>query len=206
MSGDFKMELYRKALHLSSFWMVFLLYFYPPFINAVLFGSLFIIGLVFEYGYHHKIGLFYKLYRIFFEKILRPQEKAEQTFILSGGVWMLLAAFISSIVFTPENAVIAFSIMLLSDTVAGLVGKRFGKTKIYVNKSLQGSCAALAISLLTVCLYGVCFSFSPKDYLVGILAAFAGVLAELYTSKLKIDDNLSIALIVGAVLSIRGFI
>lgn len=206
MQADFKKELLRKGLHLSSFWMVLFLYFYPPFLNAVFFGSLFVIGFSFEYGYHHKIKVFYPLYKVIFERMLREKEKAGQKFILSGGVWMLLAAFFCSILFTPENAAIAFSIMLLSDTAASLAGKKFGKTKICGNKSLQGSLAGFFIACLTVIIYGINFDFTFTDYAIGFVAALGAVITELYTSKLKLDDNLSVTLVAGAIFSLRNFV
>ena len=206
MRAELKKELLRKGLHLSSFWMVAALYFCPWQWNALFFGVAFIIGLAVEYAYHRKATFLYPLYKVIFEPMLRDREKASAKFTLSGGVWMLLSAFLSSILFTPENAVIAFSIMLLSDTAASLVGHRFGTIKIYGNKSLQGSLAGLFISCTTIVLYGLAFNFAETDYAIGFAAALAAVAAELYASKLKIDDNLSIVLAAGAILSLRVFL
>ncbi len=138
--------------------------------------------------------------------MLRPREEAGQAFTLSGGVWMLLAAFLCSVLFSPEDSAIAFSIMLLSDTAASLVGHKFGTIKIYGNKSLQGSLAGFLVACLTVTAYGFAFDFTAGDYLIGFCAALTAVITELYTSKLKLDDNLSVTLAAGIILSLRGFL
>jgi len=206
MQADFKKELLRKGLHLSSFWMVAVLYFVPSFWAAVLFGSMFVIGLAVEYGYHHKIKFFYPVYKVIFERMLREREKAGEKFTLSGGVWMLLAAFLCAVLFSHENAAIAFSIMLLSDTAASLVGHKFGKTKIYGNKSLQGTLAGFAVACATVIAYGVAFDFTLASYIIGIAAAAVACWTELYTKWLRIDDNLSVTMAAGLVLSLRNLL
>ena len=206
MQDDFKKELLRKGLHLSSFWMVAVLYFVPSFWAALLFGFMFVTGLAVEYGYHHKIKFFYPAYKVIFERMLREKEKAGEKFTLSGGVWMLLAAFLCAVLFSHENSAIAFSIMLLSDTAASLVGHKFGKTKIYGNKSLQGTVAGFVTASIIVIIYGALFNFTPASYVIGLAAAAVAAWTELYTKWLKIDDNLSVTLATGLVLSLRNLL
>lgn len=194
-------EVERKLLHLSSIWMAGFIYLFPAEFNAILFFCLFAIGLCAELGYHKRWPFIYKLYHIIFGHILRSKERGK-SFHLSGGMYLILSALIASIFFSPKVGVIALSIMIVADALAGLIGRKFGKTKIFENKSLQGSLTFLVVGLIILFTLGYFFNFQIENYLFGTAGVLLATLAELFEAKLKIDDNLTIVLIIGIMLSL----
>ena len=116
----------------------------------------------------------------------------------SGGAYVMLAAIACTLLFPPNIAVVAMTIMLISDTCAALFGKAYGMRYLYKNKSLEGT-AAFFISALVIMM--LCNFILPVTY-ASILAAFAATMAEVFEDKLDIDDNFSIPLSVGIILTL----
>jgi dolichol kinase len=80
---------------------------------------------------------------------------------------------------------------VLGDFFAALVGRFFGKTKLYKNKTLVGTIAGFAANL------GVAYLLLPNMHLINIPMAFVATFVELFTRK--IDDNLTVPLFAGFV-------
>ncbi|MFR1032453.1 MAG: diacylglycerol/polyprenol kinase family protein [Alphaproteobacteria bacterium] len=135
-----------------------------------------------------------------FYRTLRNKELKRSQLQLSGGAYVMLAAIACTLLFPANVAVVALSIMLISDTCAALFGKAYGSRRLYKNKSIEGTAAFFVSALLIMV---ICNFILPVTY-ASILAAFVATFAEMYEDKIEIDDNLSIPLFVGAVLSLLG--
>jgi len=92
--------------------------------------------------------------------------------------------------------IIGFSILIISDITAALIGRRFGKHK-FIAKSLEGSLAFFVSAIVVIALTPK-IEYLPSEYLIGIAAALVGTIAEALPAD--IDDNLTIPISVGAVL------
>ena len=77
-------------------------------------------------------------------------------------------------------------VMSISDSVAALIGVKYGKTKIYGNKSLEGSFSFFLSTLII--LYIFMPSFSSFEY---VIISILITLVELF-SFYRINDNLTI--------------
>ena len=202
MEITYKQEILRKLIHLSSLWMVAAIYFLPKYMSSSLFFSLFLLNILLEYGAYRKWTLFYKVYHTLFHKMLRDKERKNK-FHFSGAPYVLAAAFLSSLLFHKEIAMVALSIMLLSDTAAALVGRKWGKHKINEKtKSLEGALAFYSVGVFTLLFYALFFSFTPSLVFGGLIGIILATFAEIYENKIHIDDNLSIPLICGLCLTI----
>lgn len=190
-------ELYRKSIHLSSVWMPLLIYFAPQKLSLLIFAVLFTADLFIEYGCYKKISWTRKLFEGLFIKTLRGREIRKNRFRPSGSVYLLGSAFLSVWLFPAAIAAIGMSIALISDTCAAIFGKVFGTRRIYGTKSLEGTAMFFlsALYIMTAC--NPIFPFAWA----GVAACTAATLCELYESILKIDDNLSIPLAVGFILT-----
>ena len=197
LSDEYKKELYRKGIHLSSLWMPAIIYFAPKIACILLFSIIVLGDMILEYGNYKKWGEAQKIFHLFLPT-LRKKELRTDKLTFTGGIYVSLAALLCSVFFAKPIAVIALSIMLISDTSAALVGKIFGKHKIYKNKSVEGSLAFFISAIFVTLIFNSIYPFS----FVCIIACLAATLMELYESALKIDDNLSIPLAVGLVLSL----
>lgn len=195
-------EVLRKLIHLSSLWMVFSLAFLPRTWNISIFLILLVILVATEYGYHKKWPLFVFVYGRFFSRMLRENEKGD-TFRLSGAPYVLAAALMVTLLFEQTVAMIALSIMLIGDTFAALIGRKFGKHKINNGtKSIEGALAFWASSFLVLLYFVYIYNKSLFFLGIGAIGLTIAMFAEIYEKQIKIDDNFSIPLVMGISLSL----
>ncbi len=126
--------------------------------------------------------------------ILRSHEGKEGGFQLTGGTHIVLAFLLCALIFPKPLAIMSMFIVVFSDTMAALVGIKFGRTKIGNNKTLEGSLAFLFTGLAVVYLSPKLSTDSSEVY-VGTAAAVITTLAELL--PLKTDDNIVIPMVFG---------
>jgi len=200
VNKSFKKELARKLIHLSSLWIPALIYFVQPSISIIVFSAIFVGDVILEYGNYKKWRWARRTFGLLFYRTLRNKELKRSQLQLSGGAYVMLAAIACTLLFPANVAVVALSIMLISDTCAALFGKAYGSRRPYKKKSIEGTAAFFVSALLIMV---ICNFILPVTY-ASILAAFVATFAEMYEDKIEIDDNLSIPLFVGAVLSLLG--
>lgn len=192
---DYKAELARKGIHFTSLSIPVIYYYIErDMALAILVPITFAFLTVDLLRYYHKptADLFYKIFGF----MLRKHEQDKNSKRLNGATNVLIAASLCVIVFPKLIVLTAFPILIISDSVAALFGRRFGKRK-FMQKSVEGSTAFFLFALLVIV-------FTPKiggginEYLIGAVAALVGTVVE--ASSWKIDDNLSIPLSVGVVM------
>ncbi len=195
---DYRHEVYRKGIHLSSLWIPALIYFSNTIISSVIF-ILALAGEIFlEYGNYKKWRWARIIFTMPFASILRNSERQHKHFNLTGGVYILAASLVCTLLFSPVIAAIALTVMLISDTLAALVGKAIGQRKIYRNKTLEGTVAFFVSALLIMMLFNPLFTFTY----VSVIACFAAVFMELFEHWFELDDNFSIPLVIGIILTV----
>lgn len=198
LDKSYKKEIYRKAIHLSSLWIPALIYFVHPGISILLFSILFVGDAVLEYGNYRKWRWARKTFGNLFFKTLRNKETKKLYFQVSGSLYVLLAAIACTLLFSKPIALVSMTVMLISDTMAALVGKACGTRKIYHNKSMEGTIAFFLSALFINMIYNPILTFTYAS----VIACVVATAAEVYEDKIEIDDNLSIPLFVGIVLTI----
>lgn len=195
-------EVLRKSIHLSSLWMVLFIGIFPSLLNILLFSFLLIAICFIEYGNHRKWPLFTKTYGKMFNRILRAQETQEQ-FRFSGAPYVIAAALMATLLFSDVVAMTALSTMLVGDTAAALIGRKYGKHMINQNrKSIEGSMAFWITSLFILIFFGLLYSQPVWFYMYGLLGITMATFAEIYENRIRIDDNFSIPLVMGLFLSL----
>ncbi len=197
---SYRQEVYRKLIHLSSFWMVALIWFfpYPKMLLVCLFGICLILNLLLEHAYANGNCRIRKIYAFFFGRMLRDQQVQPGQWVVSGAPPVWAAAALSVLLFPVKIAAIALGVMLLADTAAALIGRRFGKHKTVNGKSVEGG-AAFCFSGIALSLAMLAAGSSLTLLTCG--AAVAGVIlasvAELFEKQLRMDDNFTIPVITG---------
>jgi dolichol kinase len=200
-------EIKRKGVHLSSLWMVaatlLLPYFFPygRWISCGIFAALLLLTLVSEHDYANGGKYLGRLYGILFGKMLRKEVKPGM-WIVSGGAPVLMAALLVNMIFPPFIAAASMAVMLTGDAAAALVGRKFGKHKIANGKSLEGTLSFIAVGYIALSIVGIICHAPEIFYLLGIFGVISSSIAELFTEQIKIDDNFTIPLTVGIVLSL----
>lgn len=186
---NYRQEIDRKLIHLSSLWMPAGIWFLDKPIILVFFVAVFLIITVFEIMRRQNNPVGRRLGNLF-ANVLRPSEASENK-KLTGAFYMLLGAIITTLFAPKEVAVTALTVLIISDSLAALVGRRWGSHEIG-QKSLEGGAAFYFSALvITFCFALIDTSSSFRVFFAsGNVASFVAMLCELYASRLKLDDNL----------------
>lgn len=193
---NYRDELIRKLIHLCSLSIPIIYYFIPTSTAAIILGTLTIFALVIDLGryFFPEFGtIFYKIFGF----ILRKHEVDHNKKNLNGATYVLLAAFLGVLIFPKIIFITAFTILIVSDTSAALIGRKFGRIK-FLRKSLEGTLAFFISASIVV-------FFTPKignygtEYIIGFIAAFIGAFVENLSFGIA-DDNISIPFSVGIVM------
>jgi dolichol kinase len=193
---DYTAELIRKGIHLCSLSIPALYYGMSRSmtLNILIPMTLaFLIVDILRYFHQPTAVLFYRWFR----KLLRHHEVNGKTKTLNGASYVLLSATLCVLLFPKVLVITAFAIMIVSDSAAALIGRRFGKHKFY-HKSLEGS-GAFLLSAIIVVLCTPKIDYLPMEYLIGMIGGCVGMIAEIASFNL-LDDNVAIPLSIGGIM------
>lgn len=202
---SYKQEVFRKLIHLSSLWMVCAIIILQE--HRVGLGIFFavccILNIIVEKLVILQVPVITPLYGFFFKNMLRSEAKSAQ-WVISGSPPVWAAAALATLLFSTAAGASGLAIMLIADTAAALIGRRFGKHKTVNNKSIEGIIAFNIAGIICLAVIS-CFFNQAQSYLyyiVGAAGVFASSMAELFEKQLHLDDNFSIVIINGAFLSL----
>jgi len=108
-----------------------------------------------------------------------------------GALFFALGALFSLVFFEKEVAFVGLVVLSLLDSITTIAGVRFGKTRIYNHKSLEGTLAGIAVTTAALAL------IVPP--LAALATAAVTGLAELLS---PVDDNLVIPVVACLVLTV----
>ncbi len=188
----YRAEVIRKSIHLCSLSIPIIYYFISRTQALLLLVPVTLLFLGVDLLRHHHAPTAKIFYRTF-GSLLRKHEHDEKTKRLSGATHVLISASICVLIFPKLITITAFSILIISDSAAALVGRRFGKRN-FLSKSVEGS-AAFFLSALVVIAATPKISTGVGEYLIAAVAAAVGTVIE--ALPVKIDDNLSIPISIG---------
>ena len=127
---------------------------------------------------NHRVANFYNKY---FSMITRDFESNR----LTGASYVFFSSSVIIYIFPKEIAILSLLIMSISDSMAAIIGQKYGKVKIF-EKTLEGTTAFFLSSILLLLLFRI-------QLFPGILAIIISTLVE-SSNFLGIDDNLSVPL------------
>lgn len=132
----------------------------------------------------------------FFEGLIRESERCH----FSGIFHTTCGCFGAMLIARGDKTIVSAAILqlALADSASALVGKAFGKTKLFGGvKSLEGSLGGFAVGFAAALACGV----RPG---AALAAALAGALVELLPTTPWINDNLTIPVAAAVVLALVG--
>lgn len=178
-------EVYRKAIHIASITIPLFVWLVGRELAAAVLVPTALLALLIDFS-----RLRFRGPRYLFLRRTRTLLRARERRGLAGATYMALAYALAVLVFPEPIAVAAMLYNGLGDAAAALVGRRWGRHRVWRGKSLEGTAAALAVCLLV----GLVIPGVPAaGALLGALCATALELADLPP-----DDNLWITLGGGA--------
>ncbi|MBR5154399.1 MAG: hypothetical protein IKW58_01595 [Alphaproteobacteria bacterium] len=195
---EYRKEVYRKGIHLSSLWIPALIYFGGTLIASLTFLFLMLGELLLEYGNYKRWRWARIIFSLPFSFALRNKERQRKKFVLTGGFYVLSSSLMCTLLFSNNIATLALTVMLISDTLAALVGKALGQRKIYREKTLEGTVAFFMSSLIIMMLFNPIYTFTYAS----VIACFFAVIMELFEKFFELDDNFSVPLVIGFILTI----
>ena len=186
-----KVEITRKIVHLATL-VVPVGYLLTSEETVLLFlVPFFLCFLTVDLLRHFHCGLASLFRKYFFGRVLREEEKPT----LMGSTYFLFSTILTVLLFPKSIAIASLFILILADTAAALVGRGIGRISIF-GKTLEGSLAFFFSSLLIVWIYPNLNRFS------GGLAALGATVIEIL--PIKVNDNLTIPLVAGAIMFFLG--
>lgn len=130
----------------------------------------------------------------FFAPVAHPHERHR----VNSSTWYTTALLLMAI-FAPQRAAeIGVLVLALADPAAGFFGRRFGRTRLRANRSLEGTLAFLTVGALAAFAWLRVVHALPLASMVAIslAGALVGALTELFSTRL--DDNFTIPIAVSA--------
>ncbi|TWT43927.1 Cytidylyltransferase family protein [Phycisphaerae bacterium RAS1] len=185
-------EIGRKVVHLTSALVPIVYLFAPRDRMLMLAGAALAIVLAVDW-LRRTPTAFGRWFRGLFGYMLRSYEERE----LMGGTFVLLAGFLCVLLFSKPIAVTVLFILSISDSAASIIGILFGKAR-FMGKTIAGSAAFFVTALVIAAV------LLPGRVGIIVVAAVAATLVEALPLRIggwKVDDNLSVPLITGCVLT-----
>lgn len=190
---QYRDELVRKLIHLFSLSIPIIYYFIPTSTSISILIGFTIFAFVVDGG-RFISKPFAKIFYQLFGFLLRKHELDKKKKNLTGATYVLLSALICALIFPKVIFVTAFTILIISDTMAALIGRKFGRRK-FLRKSFEGT-LSFFISASIVVLFTPKVANFPMEYVIGFISAFVGAIVENISYGFA-DDNLSIPISVG---------
>ena len=189
----YNQEILRKIVHLSNLIIPLLLYYNDK--NTILYFLIPVTILFVSVDILRIKTKFVKnIYDTLFSSITRSNEDKK----LTGASYVFLSSSIIIFFFEVQVAIISLLIMSISDTMAALFGRKYGKI-VFFRKTLEGSAAFFLSSLIIVILA------SDSLFILAIFSITITTIVEAY-SFYDIDDNLMVPLTYALSYSILGII
>ena len=189
-------EVYRKLIHLTSLSIPIVYYFITRELALKILIPMTILSIIMDVGryLYPQIG---KFFYMVFGFLLRDHERDNKKRNLNGATYVLISAVVCILIFPKIFFITAFAVLIVSDSSAALIGRKWGKHK-FIFKSLEGT-VAFFISGCFVVLFSPKINGTISEYFIGIFAVAVGAIAENIPYGWA-DDNLSIPLSVGFVM------
>jgi len=180
----FSHELRRKSIHLIALLIPIGLWIVPELAALLILG--FLAGACLTADLlRMRVPALTRLFFRIFGPLLREHEKGRK---LTGSTYLLVGSFLSVWGFGPRIATLVLLYLILGDTTAALVGRRWGRVKLG-KKTLEGSASCLTMCVVIALLF-------PS---IPTYAALVGAPVATFVEWLPwpIDDNLAIPIIGG---------
>ena len=189
-------EFIRKLLHLSNLVIPFtyLFYFDSKVEALIILLPITLLAFLIEYLRINSISV-KNIFDKYLFSMLRNHEKSGK---YTGATWVFISSTLSIGIFPKDIAIISLIYMSIGDTVAGLIGRKFGRIKIY-NKTLEGALAGFIVCLIV----GLMIDLNLSKTVVAIGALSAAIIEFM---PISIDDNLIIPLFSGTVMYVMSIV
>lgn len=191
---NFKSELLRKGIHLSSSVIPFSYFFFSRNLFIVILSVITLIMILIDV-LRYRNSSFRNLYMKFLGPILRKHEVGFKGNVFTGGTYLIAAYLLCVIIFPKPLAITSMFVIIFSDSFAAIFGKIYGKHFIG-SKTIEGS-AAFFLTGMIIIFISPKISNSIIEYYIGLISVLVTTVIELV--PMKIDDNIFIPIFFGII-------
>ncbi|MCL4378096.1 MAG: hypothetical protein M1409_06925 [Actinobacteria bacterium] len=117
--------------------------------------------------------------------------------VLTGDTFFMLATFLSLLYFPFPIAVASLYFLVFGDAASGVVGTRWGKIPLLPHKTLEGLFAEIFMNMVVAFLLYLRFHLSFYILAAGVLTG-----AVLEVVSIKVDDNITVGLVPGIIMTL----
>jgi len=184
---------WRTFIRPAGFSFVLLSFFVSKFILLTLIGIVLLIFFIFDL-----VRIFHEEIDKFFIKDMREIFiilKEKETGRVSSMTIFLLSCFLSFLIFEKNIAIYPITFLIFGDFFAKVFGLAYGRHKLF-NKTWEGTLAHFLGSLIFGYLLA---NYSSLPLVLIFIGALVGTIAEVL--PFNIDDNLSVPILSGAVIT-----
>ena len=186
----YKNEVYRKLIHLSSLFFPWLLWMIGKKMFLSFMAPILFFFILLDY-IKHSFPKIRDLYYYFFNAATRENEHDTVT----GATWVFIGIISTVVLFNQQIAIISLMVLSISDSMASLIGIKYGKTKL-LKKTLEGSFAFYLSTFLILSI------FTKISVTYAIISSMIITVAELI--DININDNIRIPLATAILLYLGG--
>lgn len=196
--SNFTFELNRKTFHILGL-LAPLVYYFIPKILAVIIIIILAASVLYIDLYRHTNLIIQQWVHYFLGNIMRQEELSTNK--LASCSWMFIGLALTCVVLRKEVTMFVWIVLFVCDSLAAIVGSKYGRNIIIDNKTLEGSVAFFLSMMILGMLYYLAIPGS-FTFVSLLLASVATAYTELYSKKYGIDDNISIPIVAGICLSL----
>lgn len=190
-----KTELSRKVLHLTSIWIPILCWLTDDLITFLVLLGVSVFAIPIDILRIANTPLRPHVHKLLKDLKFSEMFRSHESERLSGATYMLISAIISILIMPQPVFIIAFTIVIISDTLAALIGIKYG-TRVFMGKTIEGSAAFLISAIVISIAFGALYNL---DLIALIACCLCATIAEFYSSKIRINDNLLVPLVYGII-------
>jgi dolichol kinase len=200
----YSQEILRKLIHISSLAIPIIYCFVTREIGLMILIPMTLFSILLDILMHRSLTV-QKVMLPVFGKLMRPHELRQDKIMLNGASYVLMSAVLCVFIFPKVIAITAFSILIVSDTAAALIGRKIGKNP-FLDKSREGTLAFIVSAIAVVAVITLLNNAPLSLFIAGCIGSIAGGVVEAGSTRLKMDDNFSIPITVGGLMWIVGIL
>lgn len=131
-----------------------------------------------------------------------PVAHAHERHQTNSSTWYITALLLMAIFAPMQAAELAVLVLGLADPAAGVIGRRFGRTRIRRGRSLEGTLAFVVTGFVASFAWlALAGGDGAHRVLLAAVAAVTGAVAELVAGE-RIDDNFAIPMSIAATVTL----
>jgi dolichol kinase len=184
---NLKSEFIRKSIHILALIVPLSYHFLDRKIVLGIIGLGVFVAICVEVLRFHS-HVFRELFNGLLGKLLRDHETTQ----LTGSTYLLIGCFLTVLFFIKWIALVSLLFLIVSDALAAIVGRKWGRHKIWKDRSVEGCAVFLVSAFLNVLIV------PDSHFLIGMAGVVTACAVDIFIHD--INDNLTIPLSAGIVM------